>query len=714
MNVKISAIFIALLVLGSFADAKVGIDKMSLTLSTSMNKTGDDSLDISPGEKFYIHLAVRPDDDMSDAEGTLKIYVDDELLYSETETMDLVDGEYYYVNVSSDEFDEGDLWNDNLMAYDCDSHDVTVSLGSRDIKSSKEDTAELNIDADDLRVTISPEKPTLTDKITITVKNSDKDELESMTVKFTRMGDDDAWDTDDKNWDDNTDDDGQVSLKLSSEFGSTAFSKYQIDVYDDSGDYCKYTTTLDTRASLFLSNPDPSTPLAGQSTKMRVTDQDGGVVQGAKVTISKAGGVSTYTSDSQGYVTFQINSTGAFDALATKSGYTDSAAVHFTVAEKNSLKITLSPSKDIQAGNAVTITVSGSDGSSLKGAKVSITKPDATTEVFTSSDSGTVTYTPQNTGHYSVKAEAALYASMTVEFNAYKVLNVALSDVLVPKTDITVTVTDKDGNAVAGASVSVVEAGLTDTTDASGKYTFSVSEPKSYTLSVKKDGYVDYSKKFVIQGILTVSISKSEISLGDTVEISAKDSQGNVVPAKVKITKPNGDDETLTTDEYQPALAGAHTVTASLEGYQTAEGEFAVKTYPLVVKAKMDGQKIVATATSNGNPVPNISLSFEGTGFHETVITDKNGMAAVDAQKNNVSGSVTITSTEANYEQASTQIDVKPVSGTDSSMLLVILVALIIVIIAIIAVTTKGGKKKKEKGMLYRTTGGKSHLEGGY
>ena len=41
-------------------------------------------------------------------------------------------------------------------------------------------------------------------------------------------------------------------------------------------------------------------------------------------------------------------------------------------------------------------------------------------------------------------------------------------------------------------------------------------------------------------------------------------------------------------------------------------------------------------------------------------------------------------------------------------MLLVILVALIIVIIVIIAMTTKGGKNRKEKGLLYRTAGGRA------
>jgi protocatechuate 3,4-dioxygenase beta subunit len=712
MNCKIPAILIALLVMGSFVNAKVDIDKMSLTLSTDVNDTGDDSLSIDPGENFYVFLEVMPDSDLDNAQGTLKVYVDDLLMYSETVTMDLVDGEYYQLRVSSDDFDEGDLWDGNLMAYDCDDHDVKVTLGSKDISSMKTDTASLEISADDLKVSISPEKPILTDKITVTVKDTDKNELEDMTVRFTRLGDSDTWNTDDKNYDDTTDSDGQAVVKLSSDFGSTAYGKYQLDVYDDSGDYCKYTTTIDTRVTLSLSAADPLNPMAGQSVKMRVTDQDGTFIAAAKVTISRAGGVSTYTTDSQGYIAFQMNSTGSYDALASKSGYTDSSVVRITISEKNSMKVSISPDKDVQVGSDVTVTVSGSDGKPLKGAKVSFIQADATTEEYTSSESGQVTYKPKNAGQYKVKVEAATYAAVTQEFKASKVFTVALSERLFPKEDITVSVSDADGKPVNGATVSIKESGASGTTDVSGTYTFSVAEPKEYTLSIKKDSYSDYAKTLIIQGILSVKISEREISLGSSLEIVAQDSQGNKIDAKVRITKPNGEDETVATDEYKPSLAGTYSVSVSKEGYQTATGEFNVRAYPLVLKAKMEGQKIVATATSDGNPVPEIAISFEGAGFREEIMTDKNGKAILDSAKSNVSGNVTISSTEANYEKASTEIEVKNVAGTDSSMLLVILVVLIIVIIAIIAVTTKGGKKKSEKGMLYRTAGGRSHLEG--
>lgn len=714
MNLKIPAIFIALLVLGSFVDAKVGIDKMTVTLSDDVNDTGDDSLSVDPGDNFYVYVKIKPDDSLDDADATLKIYSDDILLYSETVTMDLVEDEYYTLKVSSDKFDEGNYWEGNLMGYDCDDHTIKASLGSKDIDGTETDSAKLEIEGDDYKVSISPEKPVLTDKITVTVKDEDKEELEDVTVKFTKLGDSESWDDDMKNWDDESDGDGEVTLKLASEFGSSAYGKYQIDVYDSSGTYCRYTTKIDTRVSLVLSGADPASPMVGQSVKMRVMDESGVAVAGAKVTLSNAGVVKTYTSDAQGYVSYTLNATGSYDAVATKSGYTDSLAIRVTASEKNSMNVAVSPDKDVQVGSELQVTVTGSDGKALKGAKVSFIQSDATTEEFLTSESGKVTYKPKNAGQYKVKVEVTGYVAVTKEFKAYKVFTVNLSDRLFPKEDITIEVLDADAKPVNGAAVSVKESGAAGTTDLSGKYTFSVTEPKEYTLSVKKDGYVDYVKKLIIQGVLTLKISDKEILLGETLEIMAQDSQGNKVDAKVSIVKPSGEEDTLATDEYKPSDAGAYSVSASKDGYQTATGDFNVKALPLVIKARMEGQKIVATATSDGSPVAEIAVIFEGSGFREEILTDKNGKAILDSSKGNVSGNVTISSKEANYEKANTTIEIKPVAGTDSSMLLVILVILIIVIIAIIAVTTKGGKKKKEKGMLYRTAGGRSKLEGRY
>ena len=142
-------------VLGSsthLVNAKVDLEHISLTLSTDVNKTGGHYLLIDPGEKFYVFLSVLPNSDLDNAEGVLKVYVDDLLMYSETVTMDLVEGEYYTLCISSEDFDEGDLWDGNRMAYDCGNHTVMVTLGSKNITSMKTDTATLEIKANNTKI----------------------------------------------------------------------------------------------------------------------------------------------------------------------------------------------------------------------------------------------------------------------------------------------------------------------------------------------------------------------------------------------------------------------------------------------------------------------------------------------------------------------------------------------------------------------------------
>jgi len=73
------------------------------------------------------------------------------------------------------------------------------------------------------------------------------------------------------------------------------------------------------------------------------------------------------------------------------------------------------------------------------------------------------------------------------------------------------------------------------------------------------------------------------------VEIIAQDSQGNKVDAKVVVTRPSGEHDTLATGEYKPSEAGTYTVSASKEGYQTATGGIQRQSPPPCDKGKNGG-----------------------------------------------------------------------------------------------------------------------------
>ena len=718
MDRRISAIIIiTFLVLGAAmsASAKVDVDDITVTLSKEKDDIGDDYLKIDVGKDFYIHIELEdPDDTEDDVDVDIEIKIDNVLVYDDSKRVDLVKNEPYIINISSKDLDKDDLWEDNLMGYNCGRKRVEVTV-SGDIKPSESDEADLKIDGDDLEVDIDPEKPTPDDKITITVKDEDGDELEDITVKFTHLGDDNEWDKDDEFWDDKTDRHGEVEVKLSKEdeFKDNPYGKYQIDVWEERGNYCKYTTTIDLRHLLRVSDPEPAEPMVGQDIRVRVTDDSDKPVSGAKIAVSGPGGLKTYNTDAQGYATFRVDSTGTFDIIATKKGYSDSEIKHITILERGAIVIEINP-KDQEVGKEIEIKVTSSEGSALKGANVTITKPDGTTEEFTTPDDGKISYTPKSSGTYKLKVEAPLYTTTTKEFNAHNVFKITVSEKLLPNVDITVTVKNQENKPVSGASVSIKDTDVSGTTDANGKFTFNLTEPKEYTMMVKKDGYSDAIKKINIRGILSLKLSSKEIDLGDTIEFVVQDSQGNLITADIKIIKPNGEKESIGESyekSYKPSIAGEYTISASKSGYETATEAFTVRPYPLVLESKIEGNNLIVTAVSSGKPVSNIAISFDTAEFHEEILTDENGKAILDIVKSNVTGNVTITAIDQNYEKTSITREVKPEAGGKYLVLILILVVLIIIIIVIL-VLTRGEKKKegkKKKGKLERTTGTSLH-----
>ena len=712
MNLRISAIIVAFLVLGAVMDAaaKVDIDKIVVTLSESSGATGDDSLTLDVGTKFYVNIKLQgPDQDADDVKLDIVIKVDGIAVYDETKTVDFVEDVDQTITINSDELDEGGSYEGLLTAYNCDTMPVEVSV-SGGIKTKRTDKAEVEFEGDDLKVTLNPSSPSASDKIKVTVKDTDKDELKDITVRFTNLGEDGVWDEDDETWDDTTDSDGLVEVKLSSQsaFKDEPYGKYQLDVWDEDDSYCKYTTTIDSRHTLTLSKPEPAEPTAGQNIKVRVTDESGNPVYGAKVAVSKGGTVSTYNTDMQGYAVFSTNTTGTYDIVASKSGYPESEIRSVTILERNAMTVEVTP-KEVEIGKDVEIKVTGSDGAALKGAKITVTKPDGGTEELITSDAGKATYKPKAAGTYKLKIEASMYASKTAELKAVNVLKVDVPGNLMPDTDIIVTVQDSEGKSVAGATVLIKEAGLSGNTDPNGVYKFVLVQPKTYTLVVKKEGFLDFQKTIEVKGALSIKLDNKEIEFGEKIEYAVLDTQGNAVAdAQVKVIKPSGEEEALAADEYKPAAVGTYTLSASKAGYESANTAFRVKPTILAVKSKIENNKLVATVTSAGNPVSGIVVSFDVGDTHKEVRTDESGKAALDLK--NIAGTVSISASGENYEKATTTQEVKQQAG-NSTTLLMILAVLVVVVVIRLALTTRGGKKK-EKGMLYRTTG--THLDRGH
>ncbi|MBN2250750.1 MAG: carboxypeptidase regulatory-like domain-containing protein [Candidatus Altiarchaeota archaeon] len=708
------AILIALLVLGAAmnAAAKIDIDDITVTLSEDDRDTGDDSLTLDVGSDFYVQINLEgPDGDEDNVDLDIEIKIDGTVVYDDSESVDLVEDDDYLITIASGDLEENDAFESNLMAYDCGKSKVEVTV-SGDIKTRRSDSATIRFEGDDLNVDIGPSDPQPSEEITVTVTDEDDDELKGITVRFTNLGSDGDWDEKDDYVDDKTDSDGEVQITLSEEdeFESKPYGKYQVDVWEEGGEYCKYTTTIDSRHTLRIGSIEPSAPMPGENIKLRVTDDDDEPVAGAKVGVSKQGVVSTYTTDVQGYIIFKSDVSGTFDLVATKTDYIDSDIKSITIQEKGAMKIELTPSSNIPAGSEMQIKVTGGDGSPLKGARVVITKPDKSTVDVVTSSAGTASYKPDAPGAYSLKVESPLYTAGTKEFKAYNAFKVKVPENLLPDTDITITVQDSLDNPVPGAVVSITETGITGTTDSSGKYTFSLVDAKTYTLKVKKDNYLETEMRINVRGIVSIRLSAKDIELGEEMEMVMQDSRGNPIDAAVEVTTPDGVKESIG-NMYTPPAVGTYTVTASKEGYEAGTETFTVRPHPLLLESGVENGRLIVSATSSGNPVADLPVTFDTLDAHQEAKTDAEGKITIEISQSNLTGNVTIKAASDLYEPVTAVQEIKPQEGGNSTMLIVILVVLIILIIVILALTSKGEiKKRKEKGQMERKGG--SHIGG--
>ncbi|MCD6323994.1 MAG: carboxypeptidase regulatory-like domain-containing protein [Desulfurococcales archaeon] len=107
-------------------------------------------------------------------------------------------------------------------------------------------------------------------------------------------------------------------------------------------------------------------------------------------------------------------------------------------------------------------------------------------------------------GTYTVKAQSAGHTATTT----FKIAMTAW---------VTGTVVDENGNPVAGATVTAVEAGVQTTTDSNGKFTLSVN-PGTYTLKASMAGYVSAEEQVTVKtgandvGTIKLVSLQSEIS----------------------------------------------------------------------------------------------------------------------------------------------------------------------------------------------------------
>ncbi|MFC2162611.1 carboxypeptidase-like regulatory domain-containing protein [Candidatus Altiarchaeota archaeon] len=411
----------------------------------------DDDLDV--GDKLEIRLKFEEPDETDSVEAEIEVTLDDETIFlDEDYAISFVEDEDKTITIRSTDFPgpdlEHDVFNGNLLGYECGEYEITVMVSGRDIEDDLEDGESIIIGEDDdpLNFTISPEVPGMNEKITVRVLDDDGDEVDDALVKVTwiddRVGDTDGvWDSEDDDWTDDTDRHGEVDFRIDDEFAKDAWGRFQVDVYGDG--YCLTRGYFNiSKQELYVTVPDaPVEP--GTDFLICVTDENEENIYRAEVRVTGPGHSKTYDTHHDGCVGLNINTLGEYGFTVSKPGYEDAEGLAFSIGAPPTT--TLAPT---------------------------ITSPPTTTVK-------PVDQVPQDMGKLIIVADKREYSTGD---------------------EIVITVLDGGGMHVPQVSIIVTPSDISGRTDSLGSLKFKLSDPGNYRVSAEKEGFNPAHESLTVLG----------------------------------------------------------------------------------------------------------------------------------------------------------------------------------------------------------------------
>jgi uncharacterized GH25 family protein len=692
--------------LGAQTVLAIDVNDISVTVTPSTIKAGED---------FRVEIVLRdPDDTASNVDLELEISLDDTVIHlDDSMRVDFAEGVDKTIVINSSDFrvDGDDVWGKNLMAWGCvEDADVNVKI-SGDI-SEVSDSDQITIKASSSSkeidsVSVDPSQLSLDQKVTVTVLDQDNDPLSSADVKFTYIenGDDDGvWDVADKYDTRKTNSDGEAKFTLSSDISKAGKGKYQLDAWKSG--YCKVTNDYTIQNTLNISEPEPASPKVGEQFKVKVTTPSGVAARGLVVSISPGNVKQQVLTD--GYAPFTLTAPGTYTITVGggTTGY-DEVMKTVKVSSKDQLTVTVSP--DPQSVNKQVVITVQTNGKPVDGATVKVTQPGATEQTLsgTTSNAGTIFYTPQVSGEYVVRVQKQAYDDASDTFTARNSFQIELPPTadLRKGSQVQVTVKDNSGNPVGGATVSLTGTAVGGVTDQSGHFSFALEDVGSYGIVVKKDGFIDGTATLTTSGQLALKVDRAEITLGESVKISAADSAGKPIEAQVKITGPESDTQNGAEITYTPKKAGTYSIDASRASYAPATQALKVNPRPLTLTYYFKDSLLMLNASSQGKPVSGLNMAVKTANGTLSATTDATGMASVPAT---ATGEYSITVNSQDYSSGPVTA-VKTATSALSDMWVPVLIALVgIVLIGIFAVVLMSLLHRRGRGAkpsFKRTTG---------
>jgi len=240
-------------------------------------------------------------------------------------------------------------------------------------------------------------------------------------------------------------------------------------------------------------------------------------------------------------------------------------------------------------------TVKGEDGTAIEGAAVVVEGTDLS--AITSADGY---YLLENVpaGDQGVTASADGYYSQTATVTVVEDTTVTQDFVLtaIPTYTVSGTVTDSQGSALEGATVTVEETGQSATTASDGTYSISDVDEGTYDITASKSGYSSQTKTVTVESDTTVDFVLDEATAAGTVRVESitySTSGGRLGDRHLAVTL-------LLLDDQDNPVAGA-SVSATLHHEGGSSWDFA------------------GTTGSDGTVV--FSLNNHGSGCYSTEVT---------------------------------------------------------------------------------------------
>jgi hypothetical protein len=589
--------------------------------ATTIKSVETKPADISPKTKFSIKVTFSGEPCGMQA----KFYLDDQK-FSEKNIGSESDGGC----VMDIESQEIDLVNDPVS---CGIHKLRVDLvdGGNVINTKAKDLQIGNVPS----ITITPPQPLPQSEVSITFKDKTTGRpISDLQVQITKL----ITGTAPKEYSSGTN--GVLT------FTADTVGNYRMNLEDPN--YCG---TLDFRVlrKLPYDGPKPANPVVGErigiavpiSVGIKYIDPDGKVHP-----LMNLGGGANFTVDKPGQYTL---------VLADISTVFWRVDLNFTVSARAGMLAKVDPEKPVV--NKVVVLTITSRGEPIANTPVKITKPIGGTETLETGSQGDVRFTPDSMGTYHYKVEKARFDTLEGVFDTKNAFDIKI----IPREpiadqDILLNVTDQTGAKVSDAVVAVMDASgvlVNDSTGESGSFKFRLTEPREYTIQVRKNNFWGFEDKIDVFGLLNMKLSRNRIEFGESTKIVVTDANGKNMSADVTVTKPDGRSETIKAGSYTPQKVGDYTIKVTKTGYRTVSSDLRVDPHPLNLTAKIEGKKVIVEATSHDAPVKGIMMLIRTPTEEKQVATDQNGLAtaAVDRE-----GNLTIT---ANNITVNEEYDVK-------------------------------------------------------